>query len=81
MEAAQLHPCPLCDSSVICWQRDGQEWHTINACAHCGIFVVASPSLPHPWARLAPEDALLVAFLPAYIQHCNRHDRTPLLTR
>jgi hypothetical protein len=80
MEVDQLYPCPLCDGPAARWRLGDQECYTINACARCGIFVVESTSFPHSWARLAPEDVLLVAFLPTYVRHCNRRDRIAVLT-
>jgi hypothetical protein len=41
---------------------------------------VAPTLLPQSWRHLALEDALLAAFLPAYIRYCNRRHRVPLFT-
>jgi hypothetical protein len=47
----------------------------------CRATFVFEPTLPaQPWTRLAPEDALLAAFLPVYIRHQNHSQHEPLLT-
>ena len=76
----QIFPCPLCRGAAWRWRLDGAERYKKTICHRCGTFVVAPTLLPQSWRHLALEDALLAAFLPAYIRYCNRRHRVPLLT-
>jgi hypothetical protein len=80
MRVSQIRPCPLCVSPVVRWQLKGGLGYNRITCPHCGTFAVEPTLPPHAWMGLPPEDALLVAFLPAYIRDQNRRHRVPLLT-
>src|SRR5262249_38430340 len=76
----QIYPCPLCGGSAWRWRLDGEQGYHKTLCHRCGTFVVEPTLLSQAWLQLAAEDALLVAYLPAYIRYRNRHRHTPLLT-